>query len=183
VLIRIGPVHDPYLWVYDRARLSPRLWLARRQAGREGLSKDAITGRPLLRAFFRHYRIEDLLYRDKLAAFFNPSLRHDQDMEGGLVFYGGVIFAVPVAIWYAKKAGPRSLADCDVWAPSIAIGHAIGRLGCFCAGCCYGLPAAFPGQLPSATLRPLLSRGCRSIRHRSMRHRAQSFLNFGILLF
>ena len=61
--------------------------------------------------------------------------------EGGLVFYGGVLFAVPTVIWYAKKKALPLWQTADIWAPSIAIGHAIGRLGCFCAGCCYGRPA------------------------------------------
>ncbi|RPI37853.1 MAG: prolipoprotein diacylglyceryl transferase [Nitrospiraceae bacterium] len=61
--------------------------------------------------------------------------------EGGLVFYGGVLFAVPTIIWYAKKNMLPLWQTADIWAPSIAIGHAIGRLGCFCAGCCYGRPA------------------------------------------
>lgn len=61
--------------------------------------------------------------------------------EGGLVFYGGILFAVPVAIWYIKKNGLGIWSTGDIFAPSIAIGHAIGRLGCFSAGCCYGRPA------------------------------------------
>ena len=61
--------------------------------------------------------------------------------EGGLVFYGGMLFALPAAIWYAKRKGLHLWSTADIWAPSIAIGHAIGRLGCFCAGCCYGTPA------------------------------------------
>ena len=61
--------------------------------------------------------------------------------EGGLVFYGGVLFAVPTIIWYARKKRLPLWQTADIWAPSIAIGHAIGRLGCFCAGCCYGRPA------------------------------------------
>ena len=33
-----------------------------------------------------------------------------------------------------------ALATCDAFAPGLAIGHAIGRVGCFAAGCCYGKP-------------------------------------------
>ena len=58
--------------------------------------------------------------------------------EGGLVFYGGVLLAVPVAIWYVKKNGLGIWKTADIFAPSIAIGHGLGRLGCFFAGCCYG---------------------------------------------
>jgi phosphatidylglycerol:prolipoprotein diacylglycerol transferase len=58
--------------------------------------------------------------------------------EGGLVFYGGVLLALPTALWYVKKAGLGLWNTADIFAPSIAIGHAFGRLGCFAAGCCYG---------------------------------------------
>jgi phosphatidylglycerol---prolipoprotein diacylglyceryl transferase len=72
-------------------------------------------------------------------------LEHPLDMvkiwEGGLVFYGGVLLALPTVIWFAKRKGLPLWQTADIWAPSIAIGHAIGRLGCFCAGCCYGKPA------------------------------------------
>jgi phosphatidylglycerol:prolipoprotein diacylglycerol transferase len=61
--------------------------------------------------------------------------------EGGLVFYGGVLLALPTAVWFAKKEALPLWDTADIWAPSIALGHAIGRLGCFCAGCCYGKPA------------------------------------------
>jgi phosphatidylglycerol:prolipoprotein diacylglycerol transferase len=33
---------------------------------------------------------------------------------------------------------------CDVFAPGIALGHVIGRVGCFLAGCCYGRPTDVP---------------------------------------
>src|SRR4030042_142917 len=61
--------------------------------------------------------------------------------EGGLVFYGGILFAIPTVIWYAKKNDLALWSTADVFAPSIAIGHSIGRIGCFFAGCCYGKPA------------------------------------------
>ncbi len=61
--------------------------------------------------------------------------------EGGLVFYGGVLLAVPTTIWYVKKNDLGIWRVSDIFAPSIAIGHAFGRIGCFTAGCCYGKPA------------------------------------------
>ena len=36
------------------------------------------------------------------------------------------------------------LAVLDVCAAPVALGHAIGRLGCFAAGCCYGKPTTLP---------------------------------------
>lgn len=54
------------------------------------------------------------------------------------VFYGGLILAVGVAFWYLRRHRMPVWTTCDVFAPGIALGHVIGRIGCFMAGCCYG---------------------------------------------
>jgi phosphatidylglycerol---prolipoprotein diacylglyceryl transferase len=59
-------------------------------------------------------------------------------MRSGGVFYGGLIAAVAVAIWYMRRHGMALWSVSDAFAPGIALGHVIGRLGCFFAGCCYG---------------------------------------------
>jgi phosphatidylglycerol:prolipoprotein diacylglycerol transferase len=64
--------------------------------------------------------------------------------RSGGVFYGGLIFAVTVALWYIRRSGLPLWTTCDVFAPGIALGHSIGRLGCFFAGCCYGRPTDVP---------------------------------------
>jgi phosphatidylglycerol:prolipoprotein diacylglycerol transferase len=58
--------------------------------------------------------------------------------RSGGVFYGGLILAVSVALWYIRRVGLPLWTTCDVFAPGIALGHVIGRFGCFFAGCCYG---------------------------------------------
>jgi len=60
--------------------------------------------------------------------------------RSGGVFYGGLILAVLVATWYIRRHGLPLWTTYDVFAPGIALGHAIGRLGCLMAGCCYGVP-------------------------------------------
>ncbi len=60
--------------------------------------------------------------------------------EGGLVFYGGLISSVVVSLWYCRKHRLPFLTVADIFMPGLALGHAIGRLGCFAAGCCYGKP-------------------------------------------
>lgn len=61
--------------------------------------------------------------------------------EGGLVFYGGFIGAIGIGYWYLKKMKLPVLPVMDLAAPSLALGQAIGRLGCLASGCCYGRPA------------------------------------------
>ena len=60
--------------------------------------------------------------------------------QGGLVFSGGIIGVVLTMIWYIKRHDLPLGKVADLWAPAIAIGQCIGRIGCFMAGCCYGKP-------------------------------------------
>lgn len=60
--------------------------------------------------------------------------------EGGLVFYGGFIGAALTGFWYVKKHNLEPWKIADIAAPSIALGHSIGRWGCVAAGCCWGRP-------------------------------------------
>lgn len=65
-------------------------------------------------------------------------------LQAGGVFYGGFIAAVAVALWYLRKHQLPAWKVADLAAPSIALGHAFGRLGCFAAGCCYGISTDLP---------------------------------------
>jgi len=76
--------------------------------------------------------------------------------EGGLVYYGGLFGAVAAGVvWILREKWPTSHAF-DLVAPYISLGQAIGRVGCFLNGCCYGnvdehYGMVFPGgedQLP-----------------------------------
>ena len=64
--------------------------------------------------------------------------------RGGLVFYGGFIFAFAVGYLYFKKHNLPFLKTYDLLMPGLAIGECIGRIGCFSAGCCYGKPTDLP---------------------------------------
>lgn len=64
--------------------------------------------------------------------------------EGGLVFYGGFIMAAAVVAVYVRNHGMNLWKTGDIFAPSIAIGQGVGRLGCFFAGCCYGRESDVP---------------------------------------
>jgi len=79
-----------------------------------------------------------------------PELFMDNPLEifkiwnGGLVFYGGFIGALITAIIYLKKQRMPLWKTADMVAPSLAIGHVLGRIGCFFAGCCYGKACDLP---------------------------------------
>ncbi|HUQ49815.1 MAG TPA: prolipoprotein diacylglyceryl transferase family protein, partial [Terriglobales bacterium] len=60
------------------------------------------------------------------------------------VYYGGLIGALLASVIYMKLKGMPILRTCDAFAPGVAFGHGLGRLGCFAAGCCYGRPTDLP---------------------------------------
>ncbi len=64
--------------------------------------------------------------------------------RSGGVFYGGLILAVAVGAWYVRRHGMPVWHVADAAAPGIALGHVIGRFGCFLGGCCYGRPTTVP---------------------------------------
>jgi phosphatidylglycerol:prolipoprotein diacylglycerol transferase len=65
-------------------------------------------------------------------------------LRSGGVFYGGLIAGVTVALWYIRRHRLPLWTTTDVFAPGIALGHVVGRLGCLMAGCCFGRPTSAP---------------------------------------
>ncbi len=61
----------------------------------------------------------------------------------GMVYYGGLILAIVFGMLYCKfrKIDLGNFSDC--FAVGIPLFHALARLGCFCAGCCYGIESPF----------------------------------------
>ncbi|MBI2834168.1 MAG: prolipoprotein diacylglyceryl transferase [Acidobacteria bacterium] len=65
-------------------------------------------------------------------------------VRSGGVFYGGLILSVAVSLWYLRRHRMPIWDTCDVFAPGIALGHVVGRVGCLMAGCCFGKPTTMP---------------------------------------
>ncbi len=72
--------------------------------------------------------------------------------HGGLVWYGGFFGGVLTAWVYTRVKKLDFLRVMDHMTPFLALGHAVGRIGCFFNGCCYGRPTTawcgvvFPGH-------------------------------------
>jgi len=64
--------------------------------------------------------------------------------RSGGVFYGGLVLAFFVSLWYVRKHRLSVWPIADAIAPGIALGHVVGRFGCLLAGCCYGTPTSLP---------------------------------------
>lgn len=60
--------------------------------------------------------------------------------EGGATFYGGLALSLAASVWFTRRKGLSFLAVADIMAPSIALGMALTRVGCFLSGCCFGRP-------------------------------------------
>jgi len=72
-------------------------------------------------------------YKNNLGDIFSVAT-----LQAGGVFSGGLLAALLAAAWYVRKHHMPALGTCDAFAPGLALGHSIGRIGCFAAGCCYG---------------------------------------------
>ena len=64
-------------------------------------------------------------------------------VRGGFVFYGGLIGGILCGLVWLKTHGLPVLLFGDLISAPLCFGHAIGRLGCWLNGCCYGKPATW----------------------------------------
>jgi phosphatidylglycerol:prolipoprotein diacylglycerol transferase len=121
------------------------LWIAGRLGRREGLNTDSLTNLVIYCALAAiggaklMMFVVDPRYRQNPAEIFTLDT-----LRAAGVFYGGLIAALAVAYWYMRKAGLPAWRTADVCAPGIALGHGIGRIGCFSAGCCWGVECHLP---------------------------------------
>lgn len=65
-------------------------------------------------------------------------------LQSAGIFYGGLIAALVVMTLYIRRQRMNWLAVGDAIVPGVAVGHGIGRMGCYSAGCCWGKPATGP---------------------------------------
>jgi phosphatidylglycerol:prolipoprotein diacylglycerol transferase len=65
----------------------------------------------------------------------------------GFVFFGGLLGAMAMGLWAKRAVGFDYLALADYFGTALPLGHALGRLGCLGAGCCYGRPTDLPWGL------------------------------------
>lgn len=62
------------------------------------------------------------------------------DFSVGYVVYGGIIGGILINYFYCKKKKAHFMDYFDLVMPAVAMAQGFGRIGCFCAGCCYGRP-------------------------------------------
>ena len=72
--------------------------------------------------------------------------------EGGLVWYGGFLAALLAGAFYARSKKWSLLKGFDFFSPVLALAQAIGRMGCFFNGCCFGKQLASGIRIPTQLL-------------------------------
>jgi phosphatidylglycerol---prolipoprotein diacylglyceryl transferase len=163
------------------------LWYARRQAPRAGLD-------PVRTWNMGIYAILIALLLAKVWLVFSEwsdYAAHPRDIlslatiQSGGDFYGGVLGAVLTILIYSYIYDMPLLPVLDTFAAALPLGHAIGRLGCFAAGCCYGKPTTQPwGVTFSNPLAAQIAGTPLDVRlHPTQLYEsAAEFINFGILV-
>lgn len=182
VLLNIGRFNIYTYGVMIALGLLVGVFLARRQAVREGIDPDKIvdvTFYVLLVALIGSRLLFVFMNFQQYAH--NP-IKALKIWEGGLVFYGGLLPAVAIGIWYIKRIGLPLWPVTDIFAPSVAIGHAIGRIGCFFAGCCYGKACSLPWAVTFKDPRSLAPLGT-SLHPTQLYSSISLFLIFAFLIF
>ncbi|MBR6270796.1 MAG: prolipoprotein diacylglyceryl transferase [Lachnospiraceae bacterium] len=182
ILFSIGDVNIYSYGVAYATALVLGLLTAMRRAKKEGMNGDLIFN-------IGFYSIicgvlgAKLLYlitiADRLTADFWGTLKNS--ITTGFVVYGGILAAVLFAYFYIKKKKAGFLRCLDIAVISIALGQAIGRIGCLMAGCCHGIPtdawhgitfpegaSEAPAGIPLVPVQIISS--------------ALNFINFGILI-
>ena len=145
-LFRIGSFHVPTYGVLVAIAFLTGLAITSRLARRAGLPPERVTNLAVYCAlagiagaklFMFLFDIGDYI-RDPGQIFTMATL------EAAGVFHGGLIVALVFAYLYLDRHKLPVLNTMDVFAPGIAVGQAIGRIGCFAAGCCWGTVCYLP---------------------------------------
>jgi phosphatidylglycerol:prolipoprotein diacylglycerol transferase len=121
------------------------LWMTGRLAAKTGLNQESVLNLGIYCA------LAGIAGAKVLMIALDPAIRDNwreifslSTLQAAGIFYGGFIAALATAFVYVRRKRLPALRTADVFAPGLALGHSIGRLGCFSAGCCWGIPSRLP---------------------------------------
>jgi len=140
----VGPLAMPTYGILLVLGMLAGLWIVTRQARKAGLVPETITDMAVYAIIAGLIGAKVLLLIVEWPYYSRNPRELLSLFQSGGVFYGGLLGAIPVAFWYARRHQLDGWKTADVLAPGVAVGQAIGRIGCFMAGCCYGRPADVP---------------------------------------
>ena len=145
-LVSIGSFFLPTYGTLVAIGFLTALWITLRLARRAGLPSEPITNLAIYCALagLLGAKLFMILF-DFKEYWANPgSIFTLSTLQAAGVYQGGLLLAVITAIVYMRRNRLPALETCDVFSPGIAAGHAIGRVGCFAAGCCWGIECHLP---------------------------------------
>ncbi len=144
-VFRIGGFFLPTYGLLVALAFLTALWIAGRLADKAGLHKETVLNLGIYCA------LAGIVGAKLLMIVLDPAVRSNwreifslSTLQAAGIFYGGFIAALVTAFVYMWRNGLPAWKTADAFAPGLALGHAIGRLGCFSAGCCWGLPTRLP---------------------------------------
>jgi phosphatidylglycerol:prolipoprotein diacylglycerol transferase len=120
------------------------LWVAMRQARRAGIEPNTVTDLWITSLIAGVVGAKLLLYLLDLDHYIANPRAILTSLRSAGVYYGGLLGALAACLWLVRRRGLSGWLVGDVLAPAIILGQAVGRWGCFAAGCCYGKPSSLP---------------------------------------
>lgn len=120
------------------------LWAALKQARRAGIDPNTITDLWIVSLIAGVVGAKLLLYLLDIEHYITHPEAILASLRSAGVFYGGLITAIAACLYLVRRRGLSGWLVGDVLAPALILGQAIGRWGCFAAGCCYGKPSSLP---------------------------------------
>lgn len=120
------------------------VYLARMQAKRAGFDAELIFNLSFFSLLCGIVGARLLYILENLSYYLQNPAETFMLQRGGLSWFGGFIAAASFAVIYLKRKKAPIVKTLDILAPFIALAQAIGRLGCFLNGCCFG-KASYPG--------------------------------------
>jgi phosphatidylglycerol:prolipoprotein diacylglycerol transferase len=145
-LLDLGPITFHTYGLFLAIAFIAGIWITSRNARKGGVNPDSVwnLGLVILCATLVGCKLLMLITDFSYYAANPREIFSLSTLRSMGVFYGGLLLALGAAAWYMRKRRLPAWLVADCAAPGIALGQAIGRIGCFMAGCCYGAPTDVP---------------------------------------
>ncbi len=144
LLLKIGPVPIYSYGLLIAIGFLVGIKIVQKQAMRVGKSPEVYVDAAFWALFSGFLGARILFIITRWSDYQNDLMGILRVWEGGFVFYGGLLLAVPVLGFYFRRHKIAIWPALDIMTPGLTVAHAFGRLGCFMAGCCYGRPTDVP---------------------------------------
>ncbi len=144
ILIDFGFFQLPSYGVLLATAVIVALWTLRLRTDRAGMDGTQLVDFGLWLVIWALVGAKLLLVLVELPRYLRDPAAILGTIRAGGVFLGGFVAAIVAAVVLLRRYRLQALPSFDVLSPSLALGHAIGRMGCLLAGCCWGAACDLP---------------------------------------